>query len=143
MIRPLKENAPKAPSEAGANEALDAFARVDVFRDRDLVACPALELPSEPRVRALGVLAKYDEIHVGRAAIAQGYEPIGECANGPDVGVEIKAKTKTEENLARMLEPRNARVAERAEKNRARLSSNAVARISGESASVAKVALGA
>ena len=53
--------------EAGADEALDALARVDVLVDGDLVARAALELPAHADVDALGVLAEDDEVDVLRA----------------------------------------------------------------------------
>ena len=53
--------------EAGADDALDALARVDVLVDGDLVGRAALELAADADVDALGVLAEDDEVDVLRA----------------------------------------------------------------------------
>ena len=50
--------------ERGAHDALDAAARIEVFRDGDLVFRPALKRPAHLHVRSLGVLAQHDKVDV-------------------------------------------------------------------------------
>ena len=116
--------------EAGADEALDALARVDVLVDGDLVARAALELAAHADVDALGVLAEDDHVDVLRAAVAQRDEAVGERAHGADVRVEVEAEAQAEEDVARVLEPGHARVAQGAEQHGARLAARCASRTS-------------
>jgi hypothetical protein len=57
--------------EGGADDPLDALARVDVLLDRHLVRRAALEDASHPDVHPLRVLTEDDEVDVAHPAVLQ------------------------------------------------------------------------
>ncbi len=56
--------------EGMAEDALDAFAGVDVFLDSDLVGSSLLEEAANADIDAFGVFAEDHEVHVGGPTIA-------------------------------------------------------------------------
>jgi hypothetical protein len=144
---PIATSSPLAarrrPFESGTHDALDPLAGVHVLADCHLVARASLELAAHPDVRALGVLAKDDEVDVLRAAGLERDEAIGQRANGADVGVEVEAEAEPEEDVAGVLQAGDARVAESAEEDGAGLRGDAIADVGRERRAVPEVAFGA
>ena len=66
-----------------------------------------------------------------------------ERADRADVRVEVEAEAQAEEDVARVLERRDARIAERAEEHGARLARDALAHLRGVGGAVPQVAIGA
>ena len=103
--------------EGVADDAMDALVGVELFLDRDLVVGARLEAPADADVQALGVLAKDDEVDVGRAAVLERTETLVEQADGPVVDVEVELEARAEQDVARVAVVRHARIAERADED--------------------------
>jgi hypothetical protein len=136
-------NTPGAPrvAERRADDALDAFARVDIFVDRDLVRAAAAQLAADARVDTLGILAKNYEIDVSGAAPAKRHQAIGESAYWTHVGVQIEAHAHPEQDVPRVLEARHTRIAQRAEQHPGAARRDLVAHVRGERGAIAQVTL--
>src|SRR5580704_6451642 len=100
-----------------ADDALDAFAGVDILLDSDLVRCVLLEEATDSHVQPLGVLAENHQADVFFGAVAQGSEPVVKQLDGPGVNVEVQLEAQPKQDVGGMLIRRHARVSERAKKN--------------------------
>ena len=129
--------------EAGDDEPLHPFSCVHVFVDRDLVGRPPFELAAHAHVDPLGVLAEDDEVDVLRGAPFERDEAIVERLHRADVGVEVEAEAHAEEDVARVLEAGDARIAEGAEEDGARFVLHAVGDLLRVGGAVFEVAVGA
>ena len=103
--------------EGVANDALDAFAGVDVFLDGDLVGSALLEEAADADVEPLGVLAKDDQADVAFGAVAKRGQTIVEQFHRPGVDVEIELEAQAQQNVGGVLIDGHARVAQRAEED--------------------------
>ena len=100
-----------------ADQTFDPFARVQIFVDRNFVRRAAFELSAHPNVDALGVFSKHSAVYIFCGTILERYKSIVEGNDGTNVGIEIESKSKTEQNVARMLKSRHARIPECAKKD--------------------------
>src|SRR5262249_11711409 len=107
----------------------------------DFIGRAPLELAAHVDVNALGVLAKDDEVDVFRAAALQRHQAIVQRLHRTDVGVEVEPEAKAEQDVARVVEVRNAGIAERAEEHRPRLVGDAVGNLLRKRGLVAQIAL--
>ena len=103
--------------EGVADDALDAFAGVDIFLDGDFVGSSLSEEAAGADVDAFGVFAEDHEVDVFGGAIAEGSEAIVEEFGGAGVDVKIEFEAEAEENIGSVLIGRNARITERAKKD--------------------------
>ena len=104
--------------EGVADDAVHAFVGVQLFLDRDLVLGAGLEPAADADIEPLGVLAKDDEVDVGRAAVLERAETLVEEAHRPVVDVEVELEARAEEDVARVAIVGHARIAQRADENR-------------------------
>src|ERR1041385_6553538 len=101
------------PFERRANDAFDALRRIHFFRD---VLVPARAAAA--RVLAFGIFAEDDEVdgRIGGWAVrrveAKRRKIRMQQLNWPKVYVKIKPKSQTQQNIPRMLVPRNAGIPE-------------------------------
>ena len=94
------------------DDALDPLAGIDVLVDGDLVGRSARELAADVDVDALGVLAEHDEVDLSLVFPLSGTRRSAKRPDRADVRVEIAAEANAEQDVARVLEPWHARVAE-------------------------------
>ena len=97
---------------------MDALVGVELFLNRNLVVCARLEAPADADVQPLGVLAKHDEVDVGRPAVLEGTQPLVEQPHGPVVDVEVELEARAEQDVARVPVVGHARIAERPDEDR-------------------------
>ena len=129
--------------ERVADDALDAFAGVDVFLDRDLVRRVLLKDSAGIGVNAFRVFADDDKIHVlGLDAFQRAKRGI-EQAHGTNVGVEVHFEAHAEQNFLGMNVGFDARVAEGAGEDGVVIAGEHGEAIGRDGGSVAQVAIGA
>jgi hypothetical protein len=100
------------------HDAAHALVGVDLLLNGDLVRRAGLEPPPHADVKALCVLAKDDEVHVGTRAALERTESIVEQPDGPVVHIQVELKTCAEQDVARVSVVGHARIAERADEDR-------------------------
>ena len=101
---------------------MHALVGVDLFLDGDLVLGARLEAAADADVEPLGVLAKHDEVHVGRVASLQA-DTVARASSlhRAVVHVEVELEASAEQDVARVAIVRHARIAERADEDRVEL----------------------
>ena len=99
------------------DDALDAFARVDVFLCCDFVGCALLEDAARVRVNAFGVFAEHDEIHVLRLDSLQRTQRGIEQADRTHIGIEVHLEAHSEQNFFGVDVGLDPRIAEGADQN--------------------------
>src|SRR5205814_7823066 len=107
--------------ERGDDDALDAFARVQLLLRGYLVRRASLHESARAAVCALRVLSEDDEVYVFGRAVAQRCEARVEQSHGAQVYVKVEAAPHAEQNVFGVLVRRDARVAERAREYRVEL----------------------
>ena len=103
--------------EGVADDALDAFAGVDVFLDGDLVGSSLFEEAADADVEAFGVFAEDHQVNVVGGAIAERGEARVEEFGGAGVDVEVELEAQAEEDVGGVLVGGDAGIAERAEED--------------------------
>lgn len=103
--------------EGVADDALDAFAGVDVFLSGDFVGSSLFEEAAGTDVDAFGVFAKDDEANVVADAIFEWSEALVEKLGGAGVHEKIEFEAQAEEDISGMLIGGDARIAESAEED--------------------------
>ncbi len=103
--------------EGVADDALDAFAGVDVFLDGDFVGCVLLEEPAHADVETFGVFAEDDEADVVTGDVAEGGVARVEEFGGAGVDKEIEFEAEAEKDVGGVLIRGDARIAESAEED--------------------------
>src|SRR6267378_1382607 len=103
--------------ERVTDDALDAFAGIDVLLNGDLVRRALLEEPADAHVEALGVLAENHQANVFFGAVAQRCEPVVKQFHGPGIDVEIELEAKPQQYVGGVLIRRHSGIAKRPEEN--------------------------
>jgi hypothetical protein len=129
--------------ESVADDALDAFAGVDVFLDGDLVSSSLLEEAAYTNIEAFGVFAEDHEIDVGGAAIAERGEALVEELGGAGVNVEVELEAEAEEDVGGVLVGGDAWVAEGSKEDGVEFIAKHFHRARGEGDFLAKIFVGA
>src|SRR2546423_4900463 len=99
--------------------ALDAFARVDVLLDGDLISGASLELATDADVGSLSVFADHDQID--RRRVFEWCQPRGKESRRTKVDPEIELKTQTEQEARRVVRICDAGIAHSAQVDRVSL----------------------
>ena len=107
---------PARQLEGIALNALHALAGVDVFLDRDFIGGAALELATDPDVRAFGVLPHHDQVDGG--GVAQRGEPRCQQPGRPQVDPQIQLEAEAEQQPGRVLRIVDSGIADRPQVNR-------------------------
>ena len=134
---------PLAVFEGVADDALDAFAGVDVFLNRDLVGRALLENSAGIGVDAFGVFADDDEIHVLWLDAFQRAKRCIEQAHGTNVGVEIHFEAHAEQDFPGMNVGFDAGVAEGAGEDGVEIAGEHGEAIGRDGGAVAQITIGA
>ena len=95
-----------------ADDALHAFAGVDVLLRSNLVGRAEFEVAAHARVDALGVLANHSEIDVGGSSVLQRAKRSVQQFHRADIGVKIHLKAHAQQNFFGVDVRRHARIAE-------------------------------
>src|SRR6266550_3301387 len=103
------------------DNALDAFAGVDVLLNGNLVRRALLEKPANANVEALRVFTEHHQANVFFGAVAQWREPIVQELHRPGVDVQVELEPQTQKDVGSVLIRRDPRVAQRAEKDGVKL----------------------
>jgi len=103
--------------EGVADDALDAFARVDILLEGDLVGGALLKEAADTDVEAFGVLAEDHEVDVGEGAVAERGEARMEKFGGAGVDVEVELETQAEEDVGGVPVGRHPGIAEGAKED--------------------------
>ena len=107
--------------EGMSHDPVHALVGVDLFLNRHFVFGAGLEAAADADVRALGVLAKHDEVHIGRRLPLQRAQPLVKQCHRTMVDVEIQLEAGAQQNVAGVAVVRHARVAQRADEDRVEL----------------------
>src|SRR2546423_8865500 len=99
--------------------AFDAFARVDVFLDGDLIRRSSLELATDADVGSLRVFADHDQID--RRRVLEWCQPRGKESRRTKIDPEIKLKTQTQQEAGSVVRICDARIAHSAQVDRVSL----------------------
>jgi len=129
--------------EGVADDALDAFARVDILLDGDLVGGVLLEETANADVETFGVFAEDHEVDFGEVAITERGETRMEEFGGAGVDVEVELETQAEEDVCSVLVGRDAGIAEGAKEDGVELVAKEFDRAFGEGDVFAEVFVGA
>ena len=129
--------------EGVADDALDAFARVDVFLRGDFIGRSLLENAAGIGVDALRIFAEHDEVHVFGLDSLQRTQRGIEQAHGSNVGVEIHFKAHAEQNLFGMDVGLHPGIAESADQNGVEIAAQHGKAVGRNRGLVAQVAVGA
>ncbi len=129
--------------EGVADDALDAFARVDVFLGGDLVGRSLLEDAAGIGVNAFGVFAKHDEVDVFGLDSFQWTERGIEQAHGAHVGVEIHLEAHAQQDFFGVNVGLHARIAECADQDRVEIAAEHGEAVGRNGGLVAQIAVGA
>src|SRR5437868_14639215 len=100
--------------ESGSDDALDTFARVDLFLNGNLVRRAFLKVAAHEGVQAFGIFSKDDKINILFAAVFQRTQPRVNQFDRAQVDVEVEAGAHAEQYISGMSVVFDARVAERA-----------------------------
>src|SRR5207237_9632176 len=119
ICHPHLREAPACREVEGlADDPVHAFPCIQLLLDGDFVFCSSLEAPADADVKALGVLAEHDKVHVLRHAILKRTQPLVEQLHRPIFDVEIELEPRPEQDLARVPIVGDAGIAERADEDR-------------------------
>src|SRR5687768_10820079 len=132
--------------ERRAHDPLDALVRVQVLVDRHFVRRPPLKAPANVHVGPLGVLAEHYHVDAALDAVRPRLERAEggvEQLDRPQVDVQVEAEAEAEQDVPRVLVPRNAGIAERAEEDRVRFSPEPAQLTVGQRLARGQVAVGA
>src|SRR6266852_4667171 len=108
---------PAGVFERVADDALDAFERIHILLNGDLVQRVLFEEPANANIKSLGVFAENHETNVFFGAIAQRSEALVKQFDGSGVDIEVQLEAKAQQDIGGMLIRRHAGIAKRAEKD--------------------------
>ena len=126
-----------------ADDALDSFAGVDVFLNRDLVGRALLEDSAGIGVNAFCVFANDDKIHVLGLDAFQWTKRCIEQAHGTNVGVEVHLEAHAEQDFLGMDVGLDARIAEGAGEDGVEIAAEHGEAVGRDGHAVAQIAVGA
>ena len=129
--------------EGVADDALDAFARIDVFLGGDFVGSSLLEDAAGIGVNAFGIFAEDDEVDVFRLDSFQRTQRRIEQADRAHVGVEIHFEAHAEQNFFGMDVGLDAGIAEGADQDGVEVAGEHGESVGRDGGLVAQVAVGA
>src|SRR5207249_8184384 len=82
-----------------ANNALDSFARVNVFLHGNLIGRALLERSANANIKAFRVFAKDDEANIFLGTVSQGRKPIVKQFHRTGVHVEVELESQAQQNV--------------------------------------------
>ena len=117
---------PRAPVRARviegvSNDAVHAFVGVDLLLNGHFVLGASLEAAADAHVQPFRVLAKHDEVHVGRSLPFERTQPLVQQLHRTIVDIEIQLEAGAQQNVAGVAVVRHPRIAERADQDRVEL----------------------
>jgi hypothetical protein len=100
------------------HDPVDALVGVQLFLNRHLIVGPGLEASADADVQPFRVLAKDDEVDVGRRPVLQRAQPLVQQLHRPIVDVEVELEPRAEQDVAGVAVVGDPRIAERADEHR-------------------------